>query len=121
MGYRYGGRLAADACTPRNRLGIHHAQAQPRKAERWLEKPATTVNSQSAEALFLDASWLDGADATIHCTRPNGTGWRTLSRIDVESYPALLAPTRLAGKALRNRVIHASMTTELVKDGAVSP
>jgi dimethylglycine catabolism A len=38
----------------------------------------------------------------------------------MESYPALLAPTRLAGKALRNRVIHASMTTELVKDGAVS-
>jgi 2,4-dienoyl-CoA reductase-like NADH-dependent reductase (Old Yellow Enzyme family) len=43
-----------------------------------------------------------------------------LSGIDVESYPALLAPTRLAGKALRNRVIHASMTTELVRDRAVS-
>jgi dimethylglycine catabolism A len=43
-----------------------------------------------------------------------------LSGIDVESYPALLAPTRLAGKALRNRVIHASMTTELAKDRAIS-
>jgi 2,4-dienoyl-CoA reductase-like NADH-dependent reductase (Old Yellow Enzyme family)/thioredoxin reductase len=43
-----------------------------------------------------------------------------LSRLDVDSYPALLAPTRLAGKALRNRVMHASMTTELVKDRAVS-
>jgi dimethylglycine catabolism A len=43
-----------------------------------------------------------------------------LSAIDAESYPALLAPTRLAGKALRNRVVHASMTTELVKDRAVS-
>jgi dimethylglycine catabolism A len=44
----------------------------------------------------------------------------TLSGIDIESYPALLAPTRLAGKALRNRVVHASMTTELAKDRAVS-
>jgi dimethylglycine catabolism A len=43
-----------------------------------------------------------------------------MRNIDVDSYPALLAPMRLAGKALRNRVMHASMTTELAKDRAAS-
>jgi len=43
-----------------------------------------------------------------------------LSSIDIESYPAMLAPISLAGKTLRNRVMHASMTTELLKDRAVA-
>src|SRR5665213_713585 len=39
-----------------------------------------------------------------------------MPEIDVASYPALLSPIRLGGKSLRNRVMHASMTTEL-RDG----
>jgi 2,4-dienoyl-CoA reductase-like NADH-dependent reductase (Old Yellow Enzyme family) len=39
-----------------------------------------------------------------------------MPEIDTGSYPALLSPIRLSGKSLRNRVMHASMTTEL-KDG----
>lgn len=39
-----------------------------------------------------------------------------MPEIDVSSYPALLSPIRLGGKSLRNRVMHASMTTEL-RDG----
>ena len=37
------------------------------------------------------------------------------------AYPALQAPFALAGLGLRNRLIHASMTTALSRDGAVTP
>jgi len=37
------------------------------------------------------------------------------------AYPALQSPITLAGIPLRNRVIHASMTTVLARDGRVSP
>lgn len=33
--------------------------------------------------------------------------------VDVDSYPALLSPISLGGRVLRNRVMHASMTTEM--------
>jgi hypothetical protein len=43
-----------------------------------------------------------------------------LAEIDITSYPAMLSPIKLGGKRLRNRVIHASMTTELAENRAVS-
>jgi 2,4-dienoyl-CoA reductase-like NADH-dependent reductase (Old Yellow Enzyme family) len=42
------------------------------------------------------------------------------SAIDPNSYPAMLAPFRLAGAGLRNRIIHASMTTMMGANGRVS-
>ena len=38
-----------------------------------------------------------------------------------DGYPALRSPIVLAGITLRNRVVHASMTTVLASDGRVSP
>ncbi len=38
-----------------------------------------------------------------------------------DAYPVLQSPVTLAGIGLRNRVIHASMTTVLGRDGTVSP
>ncbi len=40
---------------------------------------------------------------------------------DASLYPALLAPLTLAGKRLRNRLVHASMTTLLGENGRVTP
>ncbi len=40
--------------------------------------------------------------------------------LDHSSYPALLSPLTLAGRDLRNRVLHASMTTELSRDRKVT-
>ena len=44
-----------------------------------------------------------------------------MATLDTNSYPALLAPFRLAGHDLRNRVMHASMTTELAQTRDVTP
>lgn len=43
-----------------------------------------------------------------------------MANIDMRSYPALLSPIRLSGKWLRNRVMHASMTTELLEGRRVT-
>jgi dimethylglycine catabolism A len=39
----------------------------------------------------------------------------SVADIDIGSYPALLSPITLGGRALRNRVMHASMTTEMAE------
>ena len=44
----------------------------------------------------------------------------SLGDTDFGSYPALLSEIRLGGKVLRNRVMHASMTTELIDGQRVS-
>lgn len=43
-----------------------------------------------------------------------------MAEIDAQSYPALLSPIVLSGATLRNRVMHASMTTELLADQKVT-
>lgn len=40
--------------------------------------------------------------------------------VDISAYPALSAPLTLAGKRLRNRIAHASISTQLPADARVS-
>ena len=52
--------------------------------------------------------------------RPRGLTQRTDHLPSASDFPALTSPVTLAGRRLRNRVAHASMTTRMQKDGAVT-
>lgn len=57
--------------------------------------------------------------ATLRAARPRA-GEKERSMPDQTDYPALLAPLTLAGRRLRNRVAHASMTTLMSSGGRVT-